>query len=173
MSPLETTDHWQRTTDALSEYFDLIQLIPHTCDRSGHTDRKFFKYLFWEVKMKQTTSNINRFIPFPQRSKTGKARCVFYEMRRSRLRFFSEWINWFERYRNKLRLSSLHSWHYFILSRHRSNSVCRSVPSATPCHPTASVFSEECPDSSRGRQPSCGSFVPKSFLAFPATSPPL
>ena len=38
--------------------------------------------------MKLATSNINKFIPSSQRSKTGKARCVFYEMRRSKLRFF-------------------------------------------------------------------------------------
>jgi hypothetical protein len=38
--------------------------------------------------MRRTTNAINRSIPSPRRSKTGKVRCVFYEMRRSRLRLF-------------------------------------------------------------------------------------
>jgi hypothetical protein len=47
MSSFETTDPAaeQRTTDVLIEHFDLIKVIPHTCYRSGHKERNFFKIL--------------------------------------------------------------------------------------------------------------------------------
>jgi hypothetical protein len=72
MSPIETTDHRQRTTDALLEYFDLIKVISHTFDRSGHTDHKFLKIYFWRLKGNGQQVILIGLFPLPRGQKPVK-----------------------------------------------------------------------------------------------------